>query len=765
MSSWIKGRHDYRKLMDSVSADARAITTQLDSIAMPRVSSLDVGRESEPPSSRGFESVGEEGRKSSSLRVRVASPSEIPKEVQIRNEAIQTLHKISNLLVDKRAPPQVEGALIDKGLQLLDALRGCRERVQRNNVQRGSYLTLMSTLGRDVSKTRRAGRPNEASLEDGTFNPWVRLVEKSYLWPHQLQAFRHTDSSGKTSSSSSRPSQSTNPVPLFLEEAEIAGLVLDLLDDHRSLKASPNNVSSSSRRVIGKIMSVATGGGGGSEAGSPTKGDSRYSTSQRQPPPPPSRGTILVSEDYNELLKEHFLSYVRPTPSGVESEHPVHACISRFLSQSDSLILQIARHENLQIDTSASDDLEAELNFSGGTRAALSQWLAGVNGASLDSDSSTSESDSCSRSVSPIHDDISRSNVIATKPSSGHAYRYLPCCNGIVTSRSAESVFLRDRMLFVAALCEMVLEKMFGEKQIPVYIQSMHVGCSSSALISSQSPERGDQSFTSAESKRSKVRGSVAAGSEGSYDDTKTDVSSRASTVAFGQSRNSPRLDITVPIVEVLPELLDGQVEMLSIQRVYDWARDYMMYRMGTLTPTSREQERRRVAKLYLDPAPPQDGVRTTGLLGSLIPTEESATKALLDGAAAKLAHHLLKLGDAILGPKRTILFVDEFYETFVDSFLVCYNVVELALTDLPGTHEGADIMFPGLVHVVAHSQMYALICGLLRWVAVSPIATRLPALSNSKGMEAYVLQSFAAAANAVISAITAPEASTEDVR
>eukprot|EP00656_Telonema_subtile_P012836 TRINITY_DN16496_c0_g1_i1.p1 TRINITY_DN16496_c0_g1~~TRINITY_DN16496_c0_g1_i1.p1 ORF type:complete len:324 (-),score=13.53 TRINITY_DN16496_c0_g1_i1:189-1160(-) len=322
-------------------------------------------------------------------------------------------------------------------------------------------------------------------------------------------------------------------------------------------------------------------------------------------------------------------------------------------------------------------------------------------------------------------------------------------------------------MLFVAALCEMVLEKMFGEKQIPVYIQSMHVGNSTSASsnsASSPSPERGNQSFTSADSKRSKVRGSMMNGSEGSYDDSKTDISSRASTVAFGQSRSSPRLDITIPIVEVLPELLDGQLEMLSISRVYDWAQCHMIHHIGSLSPLAREEERKRISKLYLTRPPKAaggEGVLST--LMNLAPTEDSSTRALLDGAASKLAHHLLRLGEAITGPKRTILFVDEFYEKFVDAFLVCYNVTELALTELPGTHEGADVMFPGLVHIVAQSQMYALICGLLRWVAVSPIANRLPSLSNSKGMEAYVLQSFAAAANAVISAITAPETSNDE--
>ena len=46
----------------------------------------------------------------------------------------------------------------------------------------------------------------------------------------------------------------------------------------------------------------------------------------------------------------------------------------------------------------------------------------------------------------------------------------------------------------------------------------------------------------------------------------------------------------------------------------------------------------------------------------NLAPTEDSSTLALLDGAASKLAHHLIRLGEAITGPKRTILFVDEIH-------------------------------------------------------------------------------------------------------
>eukprot|EP00744_Colponema_vietnamica_P016329 GILI01022906.1.p1 GENE.GILI01022906.1~~GILI01022906.1.p1 ORF type:complete len:672 (-),score=90.15 GILI01022906.1:102-1973(-) len=479
------------------------------------------------------------------------------------------------------------------------------------------------------------------------------------------------------------------------------------------------------------------------------------------------RHPAVVSEAYNQGLREHFIHAAH------NKDHPMCSAINAFLRYNASAILRISLPDSLNIQPATENQISMwDLKFEG-VSVTVGTPTSGVGSTpsfpptqpipktspttlGYDSPAMTPSANnylsvsgklgqrsggggvrlSLNRNSSPPTSHVSHAdpnqNINRSASSEPQDNTKVKCIWGIVPSEQYEKQFLRDRLQFIQSLCETVLDRMFSDKHIPVVVTSTHVDGLKTRSVDNLSPIR----------KSRTNRGGLSDGTysekgERNSQDGSNASSVRPSTTATGTagspSRRRTSIDLSFPFTEVLPEIIDSKLELLAVRSIFKWAEGYEANRRRELSEDAFEAERLKI------------GALTPGLI------RDASSRLLLEGAAAKLHDFLKAISDSM--NTKEMIFVDEMYERLMDTLMITYNIAETSRVRLAGTHAGADDVFPCIVHIVGAAKCAFLVSALLRWTSTSTVACRLPPFL-SKGVEAYVLQSFMAASNAVVGCI-----------
>jgi hypothetical protein len=282
------------------------------------------------------------------------------------------------------------------------------------------------------------------------------------------------------------------------------------------------------------------------------------------------------------------------------------------------------------------------------------------------------------------------------------------CPLGSFRHRDAAEVLLLDRIFFISALCDRWTQKMFADRGIPHTSELTAPSASLGRPVGHRPKES-----------------SLGPPQNDFVEPRSLTWQSRLGPSPPRWGQDATKIDISEPVRDFLPELLDSQIEFEALR---------------LLLATCDEEDK-------LASASAEGIIRDTPAPFS--PREERSASAqlLLDGLSRKLSEQLLALVDRLLNSHdHEMPFAGIFYEALLDLLVTTYNVIEFAALAEAGTSVGADVVFPLLVEAVAAAPHAARrLRRIVKWMDHSSVAKRLPMMS-SKGLSAYVVLSFTAA-------------------
>ena len=796
-----KQQKDYSRIVQSLQTDISRSLELLQTIAVARTTTADIA-------SSATSSGGEQSNRLSG---------------KARRNAYGALQRISVLLCDERLPEPHEELLLDRLSAVVDALTEKRRR-EAAYVPNGSYLSLslasnsrslfpgpfhsLSSSSNSYSRQQggsrsRAGSSAVSDTDSATFdedatmliNPWARFAEDNFLWNHELGRKRgrgtspgnnHRRGRSVLSASSSRdrlddvessssrtsgggvflkpsiiaPPPAATAVPLltatqangisggeqdtcealFLEETELAVSALNILDDHPL-----SNTSLTGRNMTHHLSTLIDSNNTGvvhTRSGSSVSGVISEKASVVR------EGASRLSTNLSNLLRRH---------KGGSAEN-------------DSVVVLS------QAETPRSSNDAAAIFDSARKQQSFATSVASSEYNSMLKEHFVRVMNKLEHPVPRCVERFVSTNATFIYILGGGGKNFFPpnpvskdeqarlfgtsqeCPAGTIRLRDVVEIFLVDRIFFISSLCDVWAQKMFAERGIPYTTVQQQQQQASSGTKPPRAPLLGSN------------RSSDAAPGEF------VEPRSLTSQTRRGEAKNANRwgedvtkLDISEPVRDFLPELLDSKIEIEALRllmKLCDAETEYSCSNnqveivgsakistpLGTRSP--QEEEQTISTSRTVSPSPSREqrpnscaGDSTAQLLSR---PRESSTQLLLDGISRKLTEQLVLLIAKLLDTKE-FPFVGAFYESLLDLLVTTYNVIEFAALEEPGSSVGADAVFPLLVEtLVSSSSIARKLWRIVKWIDHSSVAKRLP-MMNSKGLTSYILLSFTAALDVAV--------------